>query len=68
MVDLLFERINPHLEKNEFICGKNFSIADITGHSIFETCERLKFDVSENFKNVLKWKSTLKKRECFNNE
>ena len=68
MVDLLFERINPHLEKNEFICGENFSVADITGHSIFETCERLKFDISENFKNVLKWKSTLKKRECFNHE
>ena len=50
------------------ICGENFSIADITGHSIFVTCERLKFEISENFQNVLKWKSTLEKRECFKNE
>lgn len=68
MADLLFKRINPHLEKNKFICGENFSIADITGHSIFVTCERLKFEISENFQNVLKWKSTLEKRECFKNE
>ena len=68
MADLLFKRINPHLEKNKFICGENFSIADITGHSIFVTCERLKFEISENFQNVLKWKSTLEKRECFQNE
>ena len=68
MADLLFKRINPHLEKNKFICGENFSIADITGHSIFVTCERLKFEISENFQNVLKWKSTLEKRECFKSE
>ena len=68
MADLLFKRINPHLEKNKFICGENFSIADITGHSIFVTCERLKFEISENFQNVLKWKSTLEKRESFKNE
>ena len=68
MADLLFNRINPHLEKNKFICGEKFSIADITGHSIFVTCERLKFDISDNFQNVLKWKSTLEKRECFKNE
>ena len=68
MADLLFKRINPHLEKNKFICGENFSIADITGHSIFVTCKRLKFEISENFQNVLKWRSILEKRECFNNE
>ena len=39
MLDLLFERMNPHLEKNQFICGESFSIADITGHTIFETSD-----------------------------
>ena len=68
MANLLFERINLHLEKNEFICGDNFSIADITGHSIFFNCERFKFEVPTKFENVLKWKSTLYKRDCFKDE
>ena len=53
---------------SNFSSQENFSIADITGHSIFVTCERLKFEISENFQNVLKWKSTLEKRESFKNE
>ncbi len=68
MTNLLFERINPCLEKNEFICGDNFSVADITGHSIFLYCERFKFEIPTKFENVLKWKSKLYERECFKYE
>ncbi len=68
MSNLLFDRIEPHLEKNKFICGEEFSVADITGHSIFISFERLKFEVPSKFKNVIKWKSRLYEKDCFKNE
>ena len=38
-IHLLFERIDPCLKNKKFICGDNFSIADITGYFIFKTCD-----------------------------
>ena len=68
MVELLFQRIDPLLENNEFICGDKFSIADITGYFVFLTCDRLKIEIPNNLSNVNKWKLNLINRECFKNE
>ena len=68
MSNLLFKRIDYYLKDKEFICGDNFTIADITGYFIFVTLKRLKFDIPKEFKNVQKWKLNLLDRECFNNE
>ena len=68
MSNLLFKRIDYYLKDKEFICGDNFTIADITGYFIFVTLKRLKFDIPKEFKNVQKWKLNLLNRECFNNE
>ena len=66
MSNLLFKRIDYYLKDKEFICGDNFTIADITGYFIFVTLKRLKFDIPKEFKNVQKWKLNLLNRECFN--
>ena len=49
MSNLLFKRIDYYLKDKEFICGDNFTIADITGYFIFITLKRLKFDIPKEF-------------------
>ena len=56
---------NQHLEKNKFICGEQFTIADITGYSIFKSCELLKFEIPKTLPNTIRWRDTLYKQDCF---
>ena len=64
-IHLLFERIDPCLKNKKFICGDNFSIADITGYFIFKTCEALDINILERYENVGNWKQKLYERSCF---
>ena len=65
MIELLFQRIEKHLEKNTFICGDQFTIADITGYSIFKSCELLKIEIPKSLPNTIRWKNTLYTQDCF---
>ena len=62
MFDILLNRIEPHLSKNKFLLGDKFSIADITGHFMFNLSNMLKIDCGQKYKNVYRWKSDLEKR------
>ena len=62
MFDILLNRIEPHLSKNKFLLGDKFSIADITGHFMFNLSNMLKIDFGQKYKNVYRWKSDLEKR------
>ena len=62
MFDILLNRIEPHLSKNKFLLGDKFSIADITGHFMFNLSNMLKIDFEQKYKNVYRWKSDLEKR------
>ena len=62
MFDILLNRIEPHLSKNKFLLGDKFSIADITGHFMFNLSNILKIDFGQKYKNVYRWKSDLEKR------
>ena len=62
MFDILLNRIEPHLSKNKFLLGDKFSIADITGHFMFNLSNMLKIDFVKKYKNVYRWKSDLEKR------
>ena len=61
MFKVLLDRIDPHLSENKFITGDKFSIADITGHFMFNLSKILKIDLEE-YKHALRWKSELEKR------
>ena len=50
------------LSKNKFLLGDKFSIADITGHFMFNLSNMLKIDFGQKYKNVHRWKSDLEKR------
>ena len=62
MFDILLNRIEPHLSENKFLLGDKFSIADITGHFMFNLSNMLKIDFGQKYKNVYRWKSDLEKR------
>ncbi len=62
MFDILLNRIEPHLSKNNFLLGDKFSIADITSHFMFNLSNMLKIDFGQKYKNVYRWKSDLEKR------
>ena len=59
------ERVNPHLKDKSFICGSDFTVADITGYFIFPACDALDFKIDSKYENVLKWKDTISNRDCF---
>ena len=62
MFNILLNRIDPHLSENKFLLGDKFSIADITGHFMFNLSNMLKIDFGQKYKNVYRWKSELEKR------
>ena len=62
MFSILLNRIEPHLSENKFLLGDKFSIADITGHFMFNLSNMLKIDFGHKYKNVYRWKSDLETR------
>ena len=62
MYKILLDRIDPHLSKNKFLFGDKFSIADITGHFMFNLSKMLKIDFEQNYKNIYRWKLEIEKR------
>ena len=62
MFKILLNRIDPHLEHNQFISGEKFSIADITGHFMLHLSKILKIDLKKEYVNVFRWQMELEKR------
>ena len=62
MYKILLDRIDPHLSKNKFLFGDKFSIADITGHFMFNLSKMLKIDFEQNYKNIYRWKLEIESR------
>jgi len=62
MFKILLNRIEPHLEHNQFISGERFSIADITGHFMLYLSKILKIDLTKEYVNIFRWQTELEKR------
>ena len=62
MFKILLNRIDPHLSENKYLLGDKFSIADITSHFMFNLSNILKIDITQQYKNVNRWKSDLENR------
>ena len=62
MYKILLDRIDPHLSKNKFLFGDKFSVADITGHFMFNLSNILKIDFEQNYKNIYRWKLEIESR------
>ena len=62
MYKILLDRIDPHLSKNKFLFGDKFSVADITGHFMFNLSNILKIEFEQNYKNIYRWKLEIESR------
>ena len=62
MYKILLDRIDPHLSENKFLLEDKFSIADITGHFMFNLSNILKIDFEKNYKNIYRWKQEIESR------
>ncbi len=57
---LRFLRIlDPHLADNEFLAGKQFSVADITGHIAISFAGRAEITIPDDCPNVARWYGTV---------
>ena len=62
MFKILLNRINPHLEHNQFISGEKFSIVDITVYFMLHLSKILKIYLKKEYVNVFRWQMELEKR------
>ncbi len=60
----LLKILDIHLLKNEFIVGKNFSLADIPAGCWYNRCLNLELDLSK-FDGLKSWGSRLSDREAY---
>lgn len=51
------EKLDERLNEKEFIAGKQFSVADITTACALDFGEAVGIHISDNYKNVLHWRS-----------
>ena len=63
--EVFLNRVEPLLRENSFICGANFTIADITGYFIFTAAEGLEIEIPDKFSRILGWREKISARECF---
>ena len=58
---ILFERLNGHLNKNSYVAGEALSIADITGYEVVQLAIAIEMNFDE-FEEVKAWHKKLDKR------
>ena len=59
---ILVDRLDAQLQKNTFVVGETFTIADITGYFMVETARRIDLELPESCSNVLRWYNTVASR------
>ncbi|MBH67766.1 MAG: hypothetical protein CMM58_05375 [Rhodospirillaceae bacterium] len=65
MMDIFLERVEPHMAKNEFVAGIEFSVADITAYFTVRTTGALEIDISNSYPAVCAWMERMSARAAF---
>lgn len=58
-------RIEPHMAKNEFVAGPNFTVADITGFFTLRLTGALEMDITASYPAVAAWFAKVSARPAF---
>jgi glutathione S-transferase len=68
-MEFLFQRfrhffawLDARLAENEFVCGPNFSVADITGLVTVDFCSWAKLKPAEQLSHSRRWHATVSQR------
>lgn len=57
-----FKTLDEHLNNNEFVAGKEFSLADISAFTCINFSRWVKLYVSDDFLNIHRWLKTVMKK------
>lgn len=60
----LLTTLNNGLEKNKYLIGENFSLADLNVESVISVCDHIEYDLSD-LKNIKNWRAALSDRPGF---
>lgn len=65
MMDIFLARVEPHMAKNDFIAGSEFTVADITGFFTVRMTKTLGMDIAERYPAVAAWFAKVSARPAF---
>lgn len=63
-IPALLETLNRGLEKNKYLAGDEFTLADLNVSSVVSICDQIKYDLTD-YKNITNWRSALSDRPAF---
>lgn len=65
MMEIFLGRVEPHLARNAFVAGPEFTVADITGFFTVRTTNTLKMDIGARYPAVAAWFVKVSARPAF---
>lgn len=65
MMEVFLSRLDPHLEKNAFLAGSQFSVADITGFFTMRLAGAVGMKFEVKFPNTSRWFADISARPSF---
>ena len=65
MAGVLFDRAEPHMAKNEFVAGPDFSVADITAFFTLRMAYALEMDIGASWPATHAWFQKVSARPAF---
>jgi glutathione S-transferase len=65
MMGIFLDRVEPHMAKNAFVAGPDFSIADITAYFTVRMTVPFEMDLSKSHRAIAAWYDKLAARPAF---
>ena len=65
MMGIFLDRVEPHMAKNAFVAGPDFSIADITAYFTVRMTVPFEMDLSKSHRAIAAWYDKLAVRPAF---
>lgn len=65
MMEIFLGRVEPHMAKNDFVAGSEFTIADITGFFTVRMTKALEMDIAARYPAVAAWFAKMSARPAF---
>ena len=65
MMEIFLGRVEPHMAKNDFVAGAEFTVADITGFFAIRMTNALGMEITASYPGVATWFTKVSARPAF---
>ena len=65
MMEIFLGRVEPHMAKNDFVAGAEFTVADITGFFAVRMTKALGMEITASYPGVAAWFAKVSARPAF---